>query len=125
MRAKILAGLMLCVAAAWGAPQANASKLYISEYNSLASASAAFAQAAGEPAITDQTPVDFSGGAAQSAVFNVATQFVRVICDVQCSIKFGTNPTAANTNKVLPALTPEYFGVTPGGTLKISVISNP
>lgn len=100
-------------------------KLYISEYNTVGNAHGTTAQIANEPAIVDQAPVDFSGGVASSATLNAGTIFVRVISDVQCSIKFGANPTATNTNKVLPALTPEYFGVVENSGLKISVISNP
>jgi hypothetical protein len=100
------------------------SKLYITEYGSLVITACLPAQIAPEPG-TDQAPIDFSGGVAQSAAFQNPTNYVRVISDVQCSIKFGTNPTAANTNKVLPALTPEYFGVPQGQSCKISVISNP
>lgn len=102
-----------------------AANLYISEYSNLASASATVAQIAGEPVIVDQGPISYSGGAALSATLNATTGFVRLICDTQCSVKFGTAPTATNANKVLPALTPEYFGVSPGSNLKISVISNP
>jgi hypothetical protein len=120
MQRKILAAAILSLFAT----QAQAAKLYISEYTNLTAASATVAQAAGEPS-TDQSPVDYSGGVASSAAFASTTQFVRVICDTQCSIKFGTSPTAANTNKVLPALTPEYFGVPPGLSYKISVIANP
>jgi hypothetical protein len=106
------------------ASNAYAAKLYISEYNSLTLTAGLIAQAAPE-ASTDQTPVDYSGGVASSAAFASATSYVRVICDTQCSIKFGTAPTATNANKVLPALTPEYFGVPQGSAYKISVIANP
>lgn len=106
------------------ATQAQAAKLYISEYTSLPFVQGYLAQIATEPGL-DQTPVDFSGGAASSAAFSKRTTYVRVLCDVQCSVLFGAAPAATNANKVLPALTPEYFAVTPGQSLKISVISNP
>lgn len=102
---------------------AFAAKLYISEYSSVTIASAIPAQVAFEPAVTDQTPVDYSGGVVSSAAFNNATAYIRVLCDTQCSVKFGATPTATTSSKLLPALTPEYFGVVPGQ--KISVISNP
>lgn len=106
------------------ATQANAaSKLFISEFTNLATASAGAAQVAQEPAVTDQTPVDFSGGAAQSAAFSSATLFVRVMCDTRCAVKFGANPTATTSNKPLAADSPEYFGVVSGQ--KISVIASP
>jgi hypothetical protein len=101
-------------------------KLYITEYKSIVPLGGAYvsvvAQIAAEPGV-DQSPVDFSGGVASSASFAAATTYIRVVCDAQCSVLFGTNPTATNSNKMLPALAPEYFGVTPGQ--KISVVSNP
>lgn len=117
---KIICGVLFALFAT----QAQAAKLYISEYTNLGVSSGQIAQVAYEPA-TDQSPVDYSGGVAQSAALQSSTNYVRIICDTQCSIKFGTNPTAANTNKVLPALTPEYFGVPINQAYKISVISNP
>lgn len=110
---------------AWSMP-ASAAKLYISEYPNLGFVGAAqsvSAPIAPEPSITDQTPVDFTAGAAQSAAFNTKTRLIRVICDVQCSVKFGAAPTATNANKPLPGLSPEYFAVRPGD--KLSVIANP
>lgn len=121
MRKTILAGLCFALIAT----QAQASKLYISEYNTIGNVIGTTAQIANEPVVVDQAPVDFSGGVASSATFNSQTVFVRIICDVQCSVKFGTNPTATNANKVLPALTPEYFGTVQNSGLKISVIANP
>ena len=106
------------------ATQADAAKLYISEYTNIGIATGQIAQVAYEPS-TDQSPVDYSGGVASSSAFAAGTNYIRVICDTQCSIKFGTSPTAANTNKPLPALTPEYFAVPQGQSYKISVISNP
>lgn len=119
----LLAGAMIALCAV--AP-AFASKLYISEYPNLGfvgPAQTTAAMIAPEPSIVDQNPVDFTSGAAQSAAFNTKTRFVRVICDAQCSIKFGSSPTATNQNKPLAAMQAEYFAVIPGQ--KISVISNP
>lgn len=101
---------------------ASAAKLYISEYSSLTIASAIPAQVGFEPDVTDQA-VDYSGGVAASSAFNNATAYIRVLCDTQCSVKFGATPIATTSSKLLPALIPEYFGVVPGQ--KISVISNP
>lgn len=101
-----------------------AAKLYISEYVGLGSApNNDRPQVAKEPAVVDQAPIDFTGGATPSIAFGASTNYVRIICDVQCSVKFGPAPVATNANKPLAAMTPEYFGVNPGD--KISVIVNP
>lgn len=111
------------------ATQADASKLYIAEYAQVGTAvyasggSQGVLEIAQEPSL-QQTPVDFSGGVASSVAFGANTKFVRIICDAQCSVKFGPSPqTATNANTPLGALIPEYFGVVPGQI--ISVISNP
>lgn len=105
---------------------ANAADLlYISEYSTVGVARGVFDQIANEPATTDQVTADFTSAAVQSNAFQAGTNFVRLICTVQCSVLFGTNPTAANTNKVLPALLPEYFAVPPGQNYKVSVHTNP
>lgn len=104
------------------ATNAQAAKLYVSEYKEVGNAQGHVAQIALEPVIADQV-VDYSGGVASSNAFKGSTQYVRVLCDTQCSVQFGTAPTATTSTKLLPALTAEYFGVSPG--FKISVISNP
>lgn len=70
----------------------------------------------------DQAPVDFSGGAAQSAAFGSTTRFIRVNTDAVCSISFGSNPTATTSNRRLAANQTEYFGVI--GGRKLSAIAN-
>lgn len=109
--------------------QAQAAKLFIAEYGATGTAIYASGGAGGvlevaaEPSL-QQTPVDFSGGVASSAAFNAKTRFVRIICDAQCSVKFGASPqTATNANTPLAAMAPEYFGVV-GGQI-VSVIANP
>lgn len=102
---------------------ALAAKCYVKEYNSMGVATNGQPQVANEPAVTDQTAVDFSGGAAQSAAFNSATRYIRVWCDAQASFLVGTNPTATNAMSPLSASLPEYFGVKAGQ--KISVVANP
>lgn len=103
----------------------HAAKCYVTEYVSLGQAPSSPAQIAREPALLDQTPVDFSAGAAQSATFNPSTSIVRVWCDAQASVVFGSNPTATNTNAPTSAGFPEFHGVTPNSGLKLSVHSNP
>lgn len=101
-----------------------ANKLYISEFAALGVASGAIAQVAQEPAVTNQL-VDFSGGVASSAAFDTKTSYIRVVCDTQCAVLFGTAPTALTSSKLLPALLPEYFAVPKGASYKISVIASP
>lgn len=101
-----------------------ASKLYISEYSAVGTASGTVAQIGAEPAVTNQL-VDFSGGVTSSAAFNSATSYIRVVCDTQCAVLFGTAPTATTSSKMLPALLPEYFAVPRGQSYKISVIAAP
>ena len=75
------------------------------------------------PSLVDQT-VAIAAASAQSAVLNVATSFVRLTTDVNCSVKFGTAPVATATTMRMAAGSVEYFGVPPGGTLRIAVIAN-
>jgi hypothetical protein len=121
MLRKLFAAALFVLASS---PAFAASKMYISEYSNTGLAVGQLVQVASEPAITDQTPVDYSGGAASSAVFNASTNIVRVLCTSTCSIKFGTSPTATTSNKPLAAGTPEYFAVPIGQSFKISVIAN-
>lgn len=108
------------------ATQAHAAnKMWVSEYVAIGGPAGVNAQIAQEPVVTDQTPVNFAGGATQSAVFNSKTNFVRIVCDTQCSVAFGTNPTATTSSKLLPALIPEYFAVPKGASYRISVIASP
>jgi hypothetical protein len=102
---------------------------YIAEYGSVGTSiyatgnSGGVLEVAEEPSL-QQAPVDFSGGAASSQPFGANTKFVRIICDAQCSVKFGASPqTATNANTPLGIMMPEYFGVTLGQI--ISVIANP
>jgi len=102
---------------------AQASKCYVKEYASLGTAQSDKLQVAAEPAVTDQTAVDFTGGHAESAAFSSQTRYVRLWCDVQASYAIGAAPTATNAMSPLSATTPEYFAVTPGH--KASFVANP
>ena len=102
-----------------------ASRVWISEYAPLtATASGGSAgQMAALPAIAIQSTLDLSGGTAQtSASFNVQTKYIRVVCEVQCAVR-GDGTAATSSAILMPALSPEYFGVQPGST--ISVIAAP
>ena len=80
------------------------------------------AQIAQTPPLVEQTPITIAATAASSTAFGTTSNYVRLNCDVTCSIAFGTGPTATAGNMRLPANTTEYFGIVPGQ--KVSVITN-
>jgi len=99
-----------------------ASRVWISEFGVLGTTnSTGPAQIASLPSITNQSTLDISGGVQSSSAFNPGTRYIRVICEVQCSVKVGG--TASTSDMLMPALSPEYFGVQPGAVL--SVIASP
>jgi opacity protein-like surface antigen len=109
---------------ALSATAANAaSRVWISEFAVLtATASGGSAgQMAALPSLTDQATLDISGGVQTSAAFGSQTKYFRIICEVQCAVKVGGTATTSST--LIPALSPEYFGVQPGAT--VSVIAAP
>lgn len=98
----------------------------VTEYARLAVPGGDLAQVAQEPSIAVQNTPDFTGGAQQTpAAFNSATAYVRVWCNVQTSIAFGTNPTATTASTPLSAATSEYFGVPRGQSYKMSAVVRP
>jgi hypothetical protein len=100
-----------------------ASRVWISEYGVLGTVQNGTPQIAALPALVLQSTLDISGGTAQpSAAFGGQTKFIRIICEVQCAVR--ADGSAATTSAILlPALSPEYFGVQAGAT--ISVIAAP
>ena len=102
-----------------------ANRLFLSQYVSVGSPAGTVAQIAQEAVVVADTVVDFSGGVTSSAVFDSKTNYVRVLCDTQCSVSFGTSPTATTSSKLLPALLPEYFAVPKGASYRLSVIASP
>lgn len=102
-----------------------ASRVWISEFGTLTATNSGGSpgQMATLPALVLQSTLDLSGGTAQSsAAFGGQTRYIRIICEVQCTVR--GDGTAATTSAILlPALSPEYFGVQPGAT--ISVIAAP
>jgi len=96
--------------------------LSIREYEHLAALSGGTLQVGQEPAVASQS-VSITAGSVPSAAFNVRTKHIRVHTDAQCSIEFGTTPTATTTTCVLSAQQTEYFGVVP--LMKVAVISVP
>jgi hypothetical protein len=119
LRKLLLAAALLLLPATANA----ASRVWISEYAVMtATASGGSAgQMAAIPAITIQSPLDISGGVQSSAAFNAQTKYIRIVCEVQCAVN--GSGTATTSSTLLPALSPEYFGVQPGAT--ISVIAAP
>lgn len=73
------------------------------------------------PSLADQT-VAITSASVQSDLFNARCAMVRVLADVNCNIKFGTNPIATANTMPLAAGIAEYLGVPANGTLKIAVI---
>jgi hypothetical protein len=116
---------LLLAAAIFALPAtANAaSRVWISEFAVLtATASGGVpGQMAAIPTIITQSTLDISGGVQSSAAFNAQTKYIRIICEVQCAIS--GSGTATTSSTLLPALSPEYFGVQPGAT--VSVIAAP
>lgn len=99
------------------------SLLYIEEFATQAIGFRGPIPAPQQPPVALQV-VDYSSGVAQSAAFNVNTNFVRIHTDVVCSRLFGTNPTALTTSPRMAAGDTEYHGVTAGANMKVSAISN-
>jgi hypothetical protein len=105
--------------ALFGSAANAADLLYISEYTAPGISRGLVVQIPQEASL-DQVTADFTSGQVQSNAFKSSTNFVRLVCTVQCSVLFGTNPTATNA-KLLPALVPEYFAIPPGQNFKVFV----
>lgn len=109
------------------AQAASAATLYISEFqNGVGVVGTAQVQEAPQQAITDQT-VAIGATTTPSTAFNAKTHYVRLTCDIGCSVAFGPNsggvPTATTSNFLLSANMTTGFVVSPGQ--QIAVISNP
>lgn len=103
-------------------------KAYISEYARGTLDPRTFLPSGEEPAVATQV-VDYSGGAAASATFNVKTRFIRVHVDSIASFKVAAAPVAAVTDARMAANATEYFGLPnstgeTGSGLKIGFITN-
>lgn len=100
-----------------------ASRVWISEFGVLTATNSggSAGQMAALPSLVDQPTLDITGGVQTSAAVGSQTRYVRIICEAQCSIRVGG--TATTSNILLPALSPEYFGINAGAT--ISVIAAP
>jgi len=77
--------------------------LYISEFQQgVSGIGTTWAQMLPQPAISNQT-VSISASSAQSVAFNDKTKAVMLSTDTACCIRFGSDPTAAQTDFFLPA----------------------
>ena len=95
--------------------------LYISEYAELPDQRGHIILVGKEPAIASQK-VTIGGSSTQSDAFQKETKFVRLNCDVACSVLFGADPTATASHARLSAGSTEFFGITKGH--KLAVITN-
>ena len=119
MKRMLLAGAILL---ALISSASAASRVWISEFAAIGSSNNNVALQVGTlPTITNQSTLDISGGVQSSAAFNAQTQYIRIMCEVQCAVKSGG--TASTSDMLMPALSAEYFGVQGGST--ISVIAAP
>lgn len=97
---------------------ANAATAYVTEFRERPPVTY---QAAVVPALVNQV-VSFTTSSVQSAVFNDATQLVRVQCDAACWVLFDTSPTATTNAMKLAAGQTEYFTIVRGIPLRMAVI---
>ena len=98
--------------------------LYVSEYTAQQTDQGKAVPIAFCPAIAEYT-LAIGGGSVASPAFQPNTNIVRLHSDAVCSIKFGQNtPIATATNARMAQNQTEYFGVEPGQSFKVAVITN-
>lgn len=96
--------------------------LYVTEFPSGGRDHGASVPVAFAPAIQNNNVA--IGAEAKSAVFATNTRLVRLHTDTICFVKFGTAPTAVTaTDARMAANQTEYFFVTPGSGMKLSVVA--
>lgn len=115
MRA-ILIWLLLLASPAFAYTQA--SRVWIAEF--ATTRAEAQAPMAGLPAAVHQPVLDISRANVTSANFATGTRYIRVVCEVPCQLKIGSNP--GTSSLVLPAMRPEYFGVDAGAYISIKAV---
>lgn len=99
------------------------SKLYVTEFESPGGqAGFPFPVADEHGNTTEQTPIDYSGGHAESAAFAATTKLVRIHTDAICSVTFGKTPTATTSHRRMAAGQTEYYFVRPAD--KVSAVTN-
>jgi hypothetical protein len=116
MMRNILAALYLLISVL---PAQAGDRVWISEFATMrAEAQAPFPNL---PSVTNYA-IDITGGPKTSTAFKPGTRFIRVVCEVQCTLT-AKPATATASDILLPALMPHFFGVQPGG--QISVVATP
>lgn len=65
-----------------------------------------------------------SGSVQCTNTFDDLTTLVQVSTDAICSIAWGTNPNAKNTDHRMAAGSSQFFAVPPGKKFKVAVITN-
>ena len=112
MRKLLILALLLCSTSSMA--QAF-NRVWISEFAIFrVQAAAPFATL---PALVQQPVLDLTGGAKTSAAFNSQTRYIRIVCEMQCTVSAAG---VATVNSILlPALKPEYFGVQSGKTISV------
>lgn len=93
--------------------------LYITEYRELARGPEnELLPIPKEPALAEQK-VAFTTST-QSAAFNGQTHFVRLYCDVDAWVRFGTDPTATADSQKLPGGVDHWRAVHPGKSIEVA-----
>jgi hypothetical protein len=114
MRKALALALLLGSCAPSPSAYTPASRAWIVEFGTgRVEAAAPFANI---PALVHQPAIDLSsGGSKRSQNLDPSTRFVRVVCEVACVVQAGAD--ASKSAIVLPAMRPEYFGITTGTTI--------
>lgn len=76
--------------------------LWITEYEDIGELHGDSTFSLREPALAEQT-VTITGTSTQCSAFNASSKIVCIYSDVDCHIRFGTNPTATTSTRPLPA----------------------
>jgi hypothetical protein len=92
--------------------------LNVTEYSKLATRPMGVFAFGLEPALARQS-VTYTTST-QSAVFDNATHFVRLIPDADCYVHFAASPTATASSTLIKADTVEFFEVQPGQGLRVA-----
>lgn len=72
----------------------------------------------GTPYVTNQA-VTAGASTTQSAAFNSATRFIRILSDANIRVAFGGSPVATLSSMPIRADMPEYFAVSAGSKVAI------
>ena len=98
-------------------------RISIREYEHISAVTRGIVPVGEEPAVASQT-FTITGATQSSSAFNIRTRFVRIHTDVNCSLEFGTAPTATAGSCDMVAGQTEYFGVVNATSLKVAFITS-